>query len=230
MLNLVVPENAQLQERQLIRLLVAVVGEPGEIEARGHVSVVKRARGKPGVPTVVGTSTVGMTRLGMAGVTGALKRGALTVSTKFGRDSSFSLSYNQGLAENLTNFREDVEDRTRTAGNLRHAGWEANFGNYIPSPGDALTGPYVLGRGVSVRRPAKRLLTEFVLAQPTTFYEGASGHLMRGRVGLRTAKATIAVAMSQFSREDGGYSTLLPSTQQVVLDADEEEELRSSAG
>ena len=45
--DVVVSEEAQIGERQLVRLFVAVAGEPGEMEARGYVSVVKRGRIKP---------------------------------------------------------------------------------------------------------------------------------------------------------------------------------------
>ena len=194
------------------------------MEARGYVSVVKRGMIKPGVPTASVTSTVGMSNLG-SDVTEPRRADALTVSTKFPRGTSFSFVYDRGQQETLTNFRSEEELRTRVTGNLRHAGWDLSFGNSLSSPGNVLVGPYVLDRGASVRRTTGRFLAELRVGQPNAFDgSAASGHLVRGRVGLRTPTATVALAISDFGRPAGGYTTL-PSVQQVVLDHDANEEL-----
>jgi len=223
--DLVVSEEAQIGQRQLVRLFVSVVGDPGEMDARGYVSVVKRGRIKPGVTTASVTSTVGMSNLASGGVTEPRRADALTVSTKLPGGSSVSFAYDRGPQENLTNFRTEEELRTRLIGNIRHAGWDLSFGNSLSSPSNALVGPSVLGRGASVRRPTGRLVAELLVGQPNAFDgSAASGHLMRGRVGLRTRTATVALAISDFGRPAGGYTTL-PSVQQQVLDHDANEEL-----
>jgi hypothetical protein len=97
-------------------------------------------------------------------------------------------------------------------------------GNYLYSGGHALTGPSVRGRGGSVRRLSGRLVTELLLAQPNVIGGTAEGHLVRGRVGVRTSRATAAFNISDFERPAGGYTTL-PAVQQTLVDADEEERM-----
>jgi hypothetical protein len=160
---------------------------------------------KPGVPTISATSTLGFSRLGAGGYDAAQRAGALSLSSKFGKQSSFSFSYDQGLRENLSNYRYE-ELRTRVTGSLRHAGWDIGFGNYVSSSGNALSGPAVNGRGVNIRRLSGRL-SDIVIAQPNTYSGAAGGHLVRGRVGIRTKSATLAFSASDFARPAGGYST-----------------------
>jgi hypothetical protein len=218
-----IPDDARIGDRQLVRLFVEVVGESGELQATNHVSVVKRGGAKPGVPLISGTSTFGLSQLGIGGVKAAQRVGALTLSSTFNRSSSFSVSFDQGLLENLSNFRYE-EERTRLSGNLRRGQWDVSFGNYVNAQGNAVTGPYVRGRGASVRRLSGRLLSELVVAQPNTIGGVASGHLIRGRAGVRTPTMTFALATSDFGRPAGGYTTL-SSVQTTVLDPDTEEEL-----
>jgi hypothetical protein len=153
----------------------------------------------------------------------AQKTGALDFSTKFGRASSLSFTFDDGLQQNFSNVRYE-EPHTRVAGNVRHAGWDVSFGNGISSSGNAFTGPYVRGRGASLRRPTGRLVADLFVAQPTTIDGDASGHLVRSRVGLRTKTTAITLAMSDFSRPAGGYTTM-PTVQVTVLDPDAAERL-----
>ena len=220
-LYLVVPDDARVGDRQLVRLLVELIDDGGVIQAQQYASVSRRGGAKPGAPTISATASVGLSRLGASGLGGAQKLAAATLSTKFGRQSTFSLFYDRGLREQLSNFRFE-EGRTRLSGNLRHAGWDVTFGNYIPSPGHSLAGPYVLGRGASVSRPAGRLVAEVLAAQPNTIGGVAGGHLLRARAGVRTPRLTLAFNASDFGRPIGGYTTL-PTVQQRVLDPDEED-------
>jgi hypothetical protein len=222
-IDLGVPDEAQVGDRELVRLLVQLVGEPGEIEARNYVSVAKGGGIKPGVATASGSVTAGLSQLGIAGLGSTRQVRAVVLSSKFGPDSNFSLSIDQGLQENLSNFRYE-EARTRVSGSLRYGGWMVNFGNLVSAPGNALSGPFVLGLGARVQRPAGRLLTELTVAKPNTITAVAGGHLVRGRVGLRTPKFTVAAAASIFSRPTGGY-TAISNVQTSVLDPSTQEEV-----
>jgi hypothetical protein len=222
-LYVVVPEGAAVGDRQLVRLLAEVVGESGEIEAKNYVSIAKSGGSKPGVPTITGASTFGLSQLGLAGIDGSRQSGALELSSKFGKASNFSFSFDQGLQTNLSNFRYE-EERTRVTGNLRHAGWDVSFGNYVSAQGNALTGPYVRGRGASIRRPSGLLVSELVVAQPNMIGGLAGGHVVRGRAGVRTPKVLLALSASDFGRPSGGYSTI-STIQTTVLDAETQEQL-----
>ena len=222
-IDITIPDDARVGDRPLVRLLVEVMGQPGEIEALSFASVVKGGGVKPGVPLVSGSSTFGYSQLGARGVDPAQRTGALTLSSKFGPTSNFSFSYDHGIEQNLSNYRYEGA-QTRVTGTLRHAGWDASFGNYVSAQGNAITGPYVLGRGVSVQRPAGPLLADIVASQPNTINGIADGHLFRGRVGVRTTKLTVAVTASDFGRPAGGYTTI-STVQTGVLDAETESEL-----
>jgi hypothetical protein len=222
-IDITIPDDARVGDRPLVRLLVEVVGQPGEIEALSFASVVKGGGVKPGVPLVSGSSTFGYSQLGARGVDPAQRTGALTLSSKFGPTSNFSFSYDHGIEQNLSNYRYEGA-QTRVTGSLRHAGWDASFGNYVSAQGNAITGPYVLGRGVSVQRPAGPLLADIVASQPNTINGIADGHLFRGRVGVRTTKLTVAFTASDFGRPAGGYTTI-STVQTGVLDAETESEL-----
>jgi len=222
-IDITIPDDARIGDRPLVRLLVEVVGQPGEIEALSFASVVKGGGVKPGVPLVSGSSTFGYSQLGASGVDPAQRTGALTLSSKFGPTSSFSFSYDHGIEQNLSNYRYEGA-QTRVTGSLRHAVWHASFGNYVSAQGNAITGPYVLGRGVSVQRPAGTLLAEIVASQPNTINGIADGHLFRGRVGVRGTKLTVAFSASDFGRPAGGYTTI-SNVQTGVLDAETEAEL-----
>lgn len=222
-LYVMAPEDAKVGDRQLVRVLAEVVGEPGEIEGKNYVDIAKRGGSKPGVPTVTGSSTFGLSQLGVAGLDASRRSGALELSSKFSKTSNFSFSFDQGLQTNLSNFRYE-EERTRVVGSFRHAGWDIGFGNFVSAQGNALTGPYVRGRGASVRRPGGRLVSELVVAQPSMIGGQAGGHVVRGRAGVRTSKMTIALSASDFGRPSGGYSTI-STIQTTVVDAATQEQL-----
>jgi hypothetical protein len=223
-LTIRLPDDAEVGKRQLVRLVVLFVDEPGELDARAFVSVSKHGN-KAGVPTISGTWTAGLSRVDAGGWNEAQKTGAISLATKFNAKSSLSFSYDDGRREeNLSNFRYTEDQRTRVTTTLRHAGWELNLGNSISSQGDALVGPYVFGRGAAARRTTGRLITELVIAEPSTFLAAPNGHLLRGRVGARTSRTAIAFVFSDFGRRDGAYTTL-STVQPLVLDQDSQEEL-----
>ena len=222
-IDITIPEDARVGDRPLIRLLVEVAGQPEEIEALSSASVIKSGGAKPGVPLVSGSSTFGYSQLGASGVDPAQRTGALTLSSKFGPTSSFSFSYDHGIEQSLSNYRYEGA-QTRLAGSLRYAGWDASFGNYVSAQGNAITGPFVLGRGVSVQRPTGPLLAEIVVSQPNTINAIADGHLFRGRVGMRKPKLTMAFSASDFGWPAGGYTTI-SNVQTGVLDAETEAEI-----
>ena len=222
-LYLVVPDEARVGDRQVVRLLVELVDEGGVVQAQDHATVSRRGGARPGVPVVAATATLGASRLGARGMGPPQWLAGATASTRFGNGSLFSLFFDRGLRGMFSNFRFE-EARTRISGSLRHRGWEVAFGNYLPSPGHTLAGPYVIGRGVSVSRSAGRVAADVVTAQPNTIGGEAGGHLLRGRAGLRTPRLSVGLNVSTFGRPVGGYTTL-PSIQQRVVDADEQERL-----
>ena len=138
-IDITIPDDAPIGDRPLVRLLVEVIGHPGEIEALSYASVVKGGGVKPGVPLVSGSSTFGFSQLGAGGEDPARRTGALTLSSKFGSSSSLSFSYDHGIEQNLSNYRYEGA-QTRLTGSLRHAGWDASFGNYVSALGNAITG------------------------------------------------------------------------------------------
>ena len=222
-LYLVVPDDARVGDKQRVRLLVELVDEGGVIQAQDQATVSRRGGAKPGVPMVAATGTVGVSRLGAGAIGPPQLLAAASASTAFGKGSLFSLFFDRGLRGMFSNFRFE-EARTRLSGNLRHRGWEVNFGNFVPSPGHTLAGPYVVGRGASVSRPAGRMALEVVAAQPNTLGGKAGGHLLRARLGVRTPRVSVGLNASKFGRPPGGYTTL-PAVQQRVVDADEQERI-----
>lgn len=222
-LDLMIPKDAAVGARQLVRLLVEVIGDAGAVEAQNYVTVVKRGRSTSVGPVVTGTSTMEMSRLGTSGLAEAQSASGLELATSLGADTSITFSYERGLRDNLSNYRYD-EEPSKIGGNLRRGGWDINFGNHVPSQGNALAGPFVQGIGGGLRRTTGRLLADLVVTRPAQFGGDANGHLVRGRLGLKTKKGFIAFAGSDFGRPDGGYTTL-PTVQQIPLDADEEEQI-----
>jgi hypothetical protein len=134
------------------------------------------------------------------------------------------------MAENLTNYRYDFEE-LRVAGTVKRGNLDATFGNIVFSPGTAITGPFVRGRGGSARHASGPFMFDLAVTQPTTYTGDASGHLVRGRAGLNRSFGSISLVMSDYSRPSG-YTTLLPPV--TVLDPDEAErqdiERRLAAG
>jgi hypothetical protein len=220
-IDLLVPQDAAVDSRHLVRLIGEVIGEPGVIEGRTYVSVVGRSRSTPNTPRMSASSTVGLSRVG-GSVQDAQSLTALQLSTSVGR-TSVSFSYQQGVLDTLSNYRYDVEPRQIT-GIVRAAGWEINFGNRLPSTGNSLTGPFANAVGASLKRARGALIADLTVGQPARFGEEAAGHLVRGRAGLKGRKGFVALAISDFGRPDGGYTTLAP-VQQIPLDADAEEQL-----
>jgi hypothetical protein len=220
-IHVMVPEGAKVGQRQIVRLIVELVSDSRSFEAQNHVSIVRSGGAKPGVKAVSGTSALGLSRLGPNGFKGAQRAAGLTLSSTLGK-TNVSFDYDRGLKQNLSNFRYDQEP-TRLSGSVLHPGWNLSFGNGVSSAGQALTGPYVRGRGASLRRTDGRFIGELVVAQPSVLLGTAAGHLVRGSLGVKTKWATLGLVASDFSRPAGGYSTVV--VQQTVLSADALEQL-----
>jgi hypothetical protein len=217
------PSEAPIGSYQLVRLTAEIVGEPGAAEALMHVQVLNAGRLNVGAVHLAGTVGLNWPDLEPSGFGGSRVATAVDLSGRLGPGSSMSLSYRQGPQENRSNHQHVLEDRFfRTT--LRHDSWDLEIGTRVPSPGTVLTGPTVDGRGVALRRTSGRLIGEVVMAQPTTFSGAAAGHLLRSNFGINTTAGTIALALSDFERPDGGYTTLPPSLD-PTLDPDSLEEL-----
>jgi len=214
-LYVTVPADLRPGNRAVVRLLVRVVAEDGEVEARNVVPIVPRGSAKPGVRTFSGTATLGATGLRPGEMGAARRNEALTLSSKFGPRNAVSFTYDRGLRDALSNFRYE-EDRTRMAGDARVNGWEATFGNTVTTPGNALSGPFVRGRGAAIRRSSGPLLAEFMAVQPSVLQGRSDGHAWRAAGGLRKPRARVAFTLADFARP-GGY-TSLASVQTTVLD------------
>jgi len=133
--------------------------------------------------------------------------GVLDLAGSLSRQTTLALNYRHGPREStLTNFRIAQEER-RWSGNLRRPSWNLHFGNQVTSGGSALTGPFVRGQGVHVRRAHGLLVGELTAVQPTTFRADPAGHLLRGNVGLSGRRGRLLATISDFGRPAGGYST-----------------------
>jgi hypothetical protein len=222
-LDLIVPATAPVGSSQLVRLLIAVIGDPGVIEARNYVAIVKGGRRGPDTSVVSGTSTFGISRVGSNGFSDAQSMGAVQVATTLAGEGNASFSYDHRVRNMLSNYRYD-EEPTQIEGNVRYRRWDLTFGNRVPSNGTALTGPFVQGIGAAAHRASGGLLAEIVIARPTQFGADASGRLVRGRVGWQGKSGLLAAVTSDFARPDGSYTTV-SSIQQTPMDADEQEQL-----
>jgi hypothetical protein len=206
-----------------VRLLVEVVGEPGLIEARNYVAIVKGRAHGPNTAVVSGTSTAGVLRIGGDGLSDAQMMSAVEVATTLPDGGDVTFSYNQRVRNRLSNYWFD-EEPTQIEGNARYRGWDVTFGNRVPSIGTALTGPFVEGIGAAAHRASKGLLTELVVARPTQFGGDAAGRLVRSRVGWQGSSGLIAAVISDFARPDGSYTTL-SSIHETPLSADDQEQV-----
>jgi hypothetical protein len=223
-IRVAVPPDARAGERHMIRVVGEVVGEPGGAAVFSYVHITRRGGLKPGQVGLTGTTSLQATSIAVESLEGARYGGTLELSGKLSRNSTLTLNYRQGPREtNLSNLRL-AQEETRWSGSWRHPGWSVQFGNQLTSAGSAVTGPFVRGQGISLRRTEGLLIGDVILAVPTTFSGNAGGHLVRGSVGLRGRTARAAFVFSDFSRPAGGYSTI-PVILDPHLDPEEIERL-----
>jgi hypothetical protein len=213
-----VDRAARPGDRALVRIQAEVVGEPGVYDGQHFVSITRTGGVAPGVVALTGSTTVGVSRVS-SGMDDARTAGGLALSGKLDGRTTVTLSAGRDMAENLTNYRYNFEP-VKVTGSVRHGSLDVSFGNMLFSGGTAITGPFVRGRGGRLMRQTGRLIGDLTISQPTTYLGEASGHLVRGRVGLNGAFGSISFVASDFSRP-AGYTTLLPVV--VVLDPDEAE-------
>ena len=206
-IRVAVPQDARPGERHLVRVIGEVIGEPGGAEVFSYVQIVKRGGLKPGAVGLTGTASLLATSLAVEDLGGARYGGVVDLSGKLTRQTTLSLNYRQGPRESdLTNYRI-AQEETRWSGTLRNRSWTLQFGNQINSTGNVLTGPYVRGRGLSLRRTEGRLVGDLTVAEPTSFIDDPAGHVVRGSVGVSGTVGRVALAFSDFARPGGGYST-----------------------
>jgi hypothetical protein len=206
-LRVAVPKDARAGERHRVRVLGEVIGEPGAAAVYANVQVVRRGGLKAGAVGLTGTTSLHATNFAVENLDGARYGGVVDLSGSMGRGTTLSVLYRQGPREStLTNYRIAQED-TRWSGTLRNRDWQVQFGNQVNSSGNVLTGPYVRGQGVSVRRTQGLVVGDVVVAQPTTFNSAPAGHVVRGVVGVSGARGRASLVFSDFGRPVGGYST-----------------------
>jgi hypothetical protein len=228
-LLVVVAREAKVGDRQLVKLWAEVVGESGVYEGQNFVSVTRTGGVKPGVVALTGSTTAGVSRVSN-GMADARTAGGFALSGKLDQKTTVTMSGGRDMAENLTNYRYNFEP-VKVTGTVRRGNVDATFGNIVFSGGNAITGPFVRGRGGSIRKLTGRFIGDLTVTQPTTYSGDASGHLVRGRVGVSASFGSLSFVASDFSRP-AGYTTLLPVV--TVLDPDEAErqeiERRLAAG
>ena len=207
-IRVMVPRDAKPGERHRIYVSGEVVGEPGAAVVFTPVQVLQRGGLKAGEVGLEGTMSVLAGNL-QAGSMGTARYGGMVqMSGKMTRQTTLSLDYRRGPREtNLTNFRIP-QDETRWTSTLRNPRWSMQAGNQIGASGGALTGPFVRGRGASLRRTAGHLVGELTMAQPTSYVGSAGGHVVRGNVGVSGQRGHLLLAFSDFGRPAGGYSTV----------------------
>jgi hypothetical protein len=223
-LFLKIPEDAKIGDRQLVRLLVEVVGEAGEVEAQTLVSVAKRGGARPGVPTLTATAGVAATHAQSSRFDSASTAGQFELSGKLDTQTTVSFAYRRRVLDNMSNFRFEHEV-TRITGSLRRGTWLLSFGNQVSAQGNAVTGPYVRGRGASIRRTNSLFVGDLVVSQPSTYLGEAAGHLVRGGAGVNGTFGRFGLIFSDFERPAGGYSTINPIVYTTLNDPDEQERL-----
>jgi hypothetical protein len=202
-----VPRETRAGERHRLHVVGEVLGEPGGAAVFAVVQVVRRGGLKPGAVGLTGTSSLLATNVAVQTMQGARYSGALDVSGQLASRTALTLNYRQGPREhNLTNYRI-AQEETRWSGNLRRPTWHLQFGNQLASSGNVITGPYVRGRGVSVRRTQGLLVGELTIAQPTSYISAPGGHLVRGSGGVSGQRGRATIVVSDFGRPVGGYST-----------------------
>jgi hypothetical protein len=218
--DMMVPEDATPGERQLVRLLVQAVGDPGVVEAQAYVAVVGSGN-QVGGGSLSGSWSAGVSRLSGGG--DAFAVGGLEMASSFGNGGALTFSFDRGLESELSNYRY-TDEPAFVEGSLKYAGWDVTVGTRLFSPGTAVSGPSVQGVGGALRHRTGRLVADLLVARPTLFEGDAAGHMVRGRTGIRTRRLVLAGAFSDFTRPEGGYTTL-PRAQDVPLDPDEEDQL-----
>jgi hypothetical protein len=203
-----VPQDATPGARHRVHVLGEVVGEPGGAAVYATVQIIRRGGLQPGRVGLTGTSTVLATSFAVDDLSGARYGGVLDLSGRLTRQTTLTLNYRQGPRESqLTNYRI-AQEETRWSGSLRRPTWSAQFGNQIGSSGNVITGPYVRGQGVNLRRTNGLLQGDLTVAQPTSYVGDPGGHLVRGSAGLVGRRGRLAVLLSDFGRPVGGYSTV----------------------
>ncbi len=218
-IRVTVPQNARAGERHMVRVMGEVLGEPGGAAVFSYVQVVKRGGLKAGDVGLTGTTSIHASNLAPAGLETARYGGVVDLSGRLARRTTLSLNYRQGPREgNLTNYRI-AQEETRWSGTLRNPGWMLQFGNQVTSSGNVLTGPYVRGQGMSLRRTQGLLVGDLTVAQPTSFVGDAGGHLLRGSAGLAGKHGRLAATFSDFGRPVGGYSTVPRYPQDIDPDS-----------
>jgi hypothetical protein len=202
-----VPKDARPGERHRVRVVGEVMGEPGGAAVFSYVQIIRRGGLKAGQVGLAGTTSLVATTVALETMGGARYGGVVDLSGKLARETTLTLNYRQGPRENaLTNYRI-AQEETRWSGSVRRPGWTLQFGNQLSSSGNVITGPYVRGQGVSVRRTQGLLLGDVTIAQPTSYIGDPGGHLVRGSGGIGGKRGRAALTFSDFGRPVGGYST-----------------------
>jgi hypothetical protein len=206
-IRIAVPRDARPGERHLVRVVGEVVGEPGGAAVFAYVQLTRRGGLRAGQVGLTGTASLHASNLEPETLESARYGGVVDLSGKMSRHTILTLNYRQGPRESaLTNFRI-AQEETRWSGTLRRPAWSLHFGNQVQSGGSAITGPYVRGQGVQLRRTQGLLVGEVTAAQPSTFNAAPAGHLLRGSLGVSGKRGRLAATVSDFGRPAGGYST-----------------------
>jgi hypothetical protein len=206
-IRVTVPRDALPGERHAVRVLGEVVGEPGYAAVYSWVQVTRRGGLRAGQVGLTGTTSLHASNLEAESLEGARYGGVVDLSGRLSRHTTLTLNYRQGPREStLTNFRI-AQEETRWSGNLRRPTWNFQFGNQVLSMGTVLTGPFVRGQGAQLRRTQGLLVGEITALQPASFSTAPAGHVLRGNLALSGARGRLGVAVSDFGRPAGGYST-----------------------
>jgi hypothetical protein len=206
-IRVLVPRSARVGQRELVRLIAAVEGEPGGAAVHARVQVVRSGGLQAGQVGLTGTASVQATSFGVEDLAGARYGGVVDLSSRLSRESTLTLNYRQGPREStLTNYRI-AQEETRWSGNVRRPTWTLQFGNQLGSSGSVIAGPYVRGQGVALRRTQGLLQGDLTVAQPTSFIGDPGGHLVRGSGGIAGKRGRLLATVSDFGRPVGGYST-----------------------
>jgi hypothetical protein len=206
-IRVAVPRDARPGERHKVRLVAEVVGEPGGAVVFSRVQVLRRGGLRAGQVGLTGTTSVQASNFAVETFDGARYGGVLDLSGRLTPTTHLALNYRRGPRENnLTNFRIPQEE-TRWRGTLGLGSVMLQFGNQLTSGGNALSGPYVRGQGLSLHRAEGRVVGDLTMAQPTSLLSGPGGHLVRGSIGVRGKHGRLSLAASDFGRPVGGYST-----------------------
>lgn len=206
-IRLAVPRDTRPGSRHRVRVDARVEGEPGGAAVLWPVQVVRRGALRPGAVGLSGTASLQASNVRTDGLDGARVGSLVELSGALSPGTTLSVSHRQGPRENLlTNFRIPQEE-TRWSAMLRGRDWLLQAGNQVAAAGSALVGPYVRGRGGSLRRSEGRLTGDLTVVQPTSYVGDPGGRLVRGSFGVGGRRARLGVAFSDFERPAGGYST-----------------------